>query len=107
MTNWNKEELLAYILIWCANADFIENTDETDLILSKVSEDVYKRMNKEFRKDNDQHNIDKITDTLQRLEYSSSEKSQIFNDIKEVFNADGEVDAMEQNLTRGLKRILS
>ena len=107
MTNWNKEELLAYILIWCANADFIENTDETDLILSKVSEDVYKRMNKEFRKDNDQHNIDKITDTLKRLEYSSSEKSQIFNDIKEVFNADGEVDAMEQNLTRGLKRILS
>ena len=107
MTNWTKEELLAYILIWCANADFIEHTDEIDFILSKVNPDTYKRIHKEFHSDNDHQSIGKISTTLKRLEYSDSEKNRVFEDMKEIFMADGKFDSLEQNLDRGLKQILS
>lgn len=107
MTNWNKEELLAYILVWSANADFIEQVDEIDLILSKVDKDTYKRVSKEFHNDNDKQSIDKICDTLEKLEYSSSEIGQVFEDMKELFVADGNFHSLEQNLQRSLKKILS
>ncbi len=105
MTTWTKEELLAYTLIWCANADFTENEDEIEHILSKVSTETYNHIHEEFEADNDQQSIDKIIATLARLEYSEAEKAQIFDDMKEIFGADGEIDVLEHNLSRGLKHI--
>jgi leucyl-tRNA synthetase len=40
-TKWSKEELEAYLLFYCANADFIETDEEKKFIHSKVSDNVY------------------------------------------------------------------
>jgi hypothetical protein len=106
MTSWTKEELLAYLLVWSAHADFNENTDEIELMSTKVSMDVLKKIEKEFMRDNDKQSIDKICDTFERLNYSSSELDQVFEDMKELFQIDGKMDILEGNLIRGLKHIL-
>lgn len=105
MTNWTKEELLAYILVWSANADFVERPDEIELILSKVDSDTYKKMHREFHGDNDSRSIDKIAATLKRLAYSESEIDRVFEDMMEMYKADGKFDSLERSLHRGLRRI--
>ena len=104
---WTKKELHAYILIWCLNADFIKQEDEVELILSKIDTSTYKKMNKEFRHDNDYQSIEKIKMALSKYEYTSTELHQITNDMKELFLADGKFDSVEKNLNRALMRILS
>ena len=93
-------------MIWSANADFIQHTDETDLILSKINHETYKTTKKEFHRDNDQQSIDKICESLERLDYSKGEINQVFEDMKELFMADGDFSSLEDNLSRGLKQIL-
>ena len=34
--NWTKDDLHAYLLIWFANADFIEFEEDVELILSQI-----------------------------------------------------------------------
>jgi len=43
ITNWTKEELNLYILIFCANADFIESKGETDFLKLKSNETLFSR----------------------------------------------------------------
>ncbi len=105
-TTWNKEELTAYLLIYCANADFIESNDEKALIKSKTTDGISKRMHVEFEQDNDFDSIQKIESTLLRLKYTNEEKGQLLDEMKEMFLLDGNYDLQEMNLFRGLKRIL-
>lgn len=106
-TNWTKEELLAYILIWSANADFIVDEAETDQILSKVEESVFKKVKREFADDNDMQRLQKVNAALERLNYSSEGKSEIFEEMKELFLSDGNYNTLEKNLELGFKKIFS
>lgn len=104
-TNWTKEELLAYILIWSANADFIVNDSEKDLILSKVDESTYKHIRREFQQDNDNERLEKVNASFDSLNYSPDDKTAIFEDMKELFLSDGDFNTLEKNLERGFKHI--
>jgi len=104
--NWTKDELNAYLLIYCANADFTENNDEIDFIIKEVGEDIYKKMHKEYNKDNDFQSIEKIQYTLKQHNYTQDEIKQLTNEMKLLFNSDGTVDLLEDNFYKGLKRIL-
>ena len=46
-TNWSREELKAYILIYCSQADFVVSQHETDFINSKVNIDSFDSINNE------------------------------------------------------------
>ena len=105
-TNWNKKELEAYLLFYCANADFVETEEEKKLIHDKVSDEVYTKMHLEFIKDNDYQRIQKIIDTSERLGLTKAEIDEFFNEMLEIFNADGKYDILERELYIGLKRIL-
>ena len=43
---------------------------------------------------------------LEKFNYSKNEIDVLFNDIKQLFLADGTVDIMEENLFRALKKII-
>ena len=105
-TNWNKEQLSAYILLYCANADFSESKEETELILSKVQGDEYQSVRSEFEADNDFQSIQKIETTIERLGYSSAQIDDLINEMRKLFMIDGEFDAAENTLFTGLKKIL-
>ncbi|MBL4668469.1 MAG: hypothetical protein HRT73_16555 [Flavobacteriales bacterium] len=106
-TNWTRNEFKAYILLYCANADFIETPEEIEMIKSKIDGDTYKSIHKDFDNDNDYQSLQKILSTLKRFEYSEAEIDVLFGKIKDLFLADGEYGTVEQNLYLGLKHLLS
>jgi len=106
VTNWTRDELKAYLLIFCANADFVETKEESDMIHSKVSDSKYTKLHDEFEHDNDYKSIQKIESTIKRFNYSDSEIDALAVEIKELFLVDGKFDILEKNLMMGLNKII-
>lgn len=105
-TEWSKDELKAYILIYCSLADFVEMPKEIAYIKSKLKDLDIEHIHEECEKDNDYQSIQKIQSTLIRYHYSHEEIDELINDIKELFTIDGEFDILEKNLYLGIKRLL-
>lgn len=105
-TDWTKNELLVYLLIWCANADFIEHDYEVELLLSKTNEATIKKIKKEIDRDNDMDRLNKVSDSIERLGLDKSDVHHLFQEMKEMFLSDGEYSMLEKNLERGLKHLL-
>jgi len=106
-TNWTEDELKAYVLIYCANADFTESKVEIDFIKSKILSSNFEKIHKEFEKDNDYQSIQKIQSTIERLGFSSAQKNDLLAEIKEVFLSDDKYDTLEKNLLRALSHIFN
>ena len=106
-TNWTKTELSAYLLMYCANANFTETSEERALVKSKVGADSLIAIRKEFNNDNDYQSIQKIQATVQRLGYNWSEIDNLISEIKTLFLADGTFDAIEKSMFTGLKKLLT
>ena len=105
ITNWTKEELNLYILIFCANADFIESKGETDFLKLKSNETLFSRIHEEFDKDNDYQSIQKIRSTLDKFGYTKDEKDLLLREMKELFFLDGTYNILEKNLFIGMNHI--
>ncbi len=105
--NWNRKELETYLLIYCANADFVESEDEVEFIKLKVAEDVCKKMRKIFKKDNDYQSIQKIQKALDELSFSETEKQELLKEVQDLFIADDSFTINEHNLLRGLQHIFN
>ncbi len=105
-TNWTKEELHIYILIYCANADFHEDKVEIDYIKSHLNADAYDRLHDEFMADSDYQTAQKIRTTLERHHYSKDEFQQIIEEMKGLFMSDGKEDILERNLLVSLKHLM-
>lgn len=105
-TNWRKDELEAYLLFYCANADFVESEDEKKFIHSRVSDEVYSKIHLEFIKDKEYTRIQKIIEAAERLELSKEEVSILFKEIEALFSTDGKFDILEKEKFIGLKRVL-
>lgn len=105
-TDWSHEELKGYMLLYCAHADFIVSKEEKDFIKSRVGEEKYRKIRKEFDEDNDYQQIQKINAAIERFDYSKDEIDEAFQSIKKLFLSDGEMDIHEQNIYRGLKQLL-
>lgn len=105
-TTWTHEELKAYLLLYAAHADFNVSAEEKEHIKSKVGEKEYEKIRKEFEDDNDYQQIQKINATIARFNYSKKELDELFQGIKKLFLSDGEMDNLEQNIYRGLKKLL-
>ena len=105
-TSWDKKELAAYILLYCANANYQEDPEEIELIRSKVDKADYKAIRKEFEADNDYQSIQKIEAAVDRLGYSKKEINVLISEMKTLFLSDGHYDETEKMLFLGLKKIL-
>ena len=105
-TNWTKNELKAYLLFYCANADFIESQEEKTLIHSYINDDKIDEIHQEFNNDNDFKRIQKIQSSIQNLQLSQKEIDSLIEEIGNLFLSDGKYDLLEENLFLGLKRIL-
>lgn len=103
---WTKDELLAYILIYVSHSDLNETWNEKEYILKRVEKDVYKRVYKQFKKDNDYQCIQNILEAVKANNYYRNDFADLFADIKLMAFADGEYDDMEKAVYASLKRIL-
>ncbi len=106
ITDWTSEELKVYLLIFCANSDFTESVAELDFIQAKHGRLCLDKMHTEYDLDNDYQSIQKITNTIERLNYTKEEIEYLMFDAKKLFLSDGKFDLLEQNLLLGLNHIL-
>lgn len=103
---WSRAEFEAYLLIYCAHADFVKSEKEKALILEKVSAETYSKMNSEFEKDNDYQSIQKILNAAENFALSAEDITILLNEINAIFEADGKTSVEEHEIFIGLKRIL-
>ncbi len=103
--DWTKDELLAYILLFAANADFKETANEQKLILSKVDIDTFLDIKEEFDNDNDYQGLKKIMTSLEQHHYGKDDIDILIEDIKVLFFVDDEYTVLEQNMLLALKRL--
>lgn len=106
-TNWSRKELRAYILLYCANANFVKTEEEIEQIKSKIDKKLYKSISKEFGDDNDYRSLQKIEGTIKRLDYDKNQIDALIEEIKSLFHADGNYDQIEKTLFFGLKKLLN
>jgi len=106
-TNWTKQELVAYILLFVAHSDLKETPQEHEYILSRVDSKTYKRIKYEFENDNDYQSISKIVDAVNSEPTYSNNPAELFADIKLMAFADGKMDQIEHAIYNSLKKILS
>lgn len=106
-TNWSKEELVAYILLYVAHSDLKETAQEHEYILSRVDLETYNHIKREFDDDNDYQSITKIVDAVNASESYKNNPDELFADIKLMAFADGKMDQMEHVIYNSLKKILS
>lgn len=105
-TLWSKNELKTYILLLCAKADSMEDSEELDLIRSKTKTKTFDRLYREISYDDEVASLMKIEDAVAKLEYSHLELDQLKREVLEVFSADGNLHIAEQNLSRILDNIV-
>jgi len=105
--NWTKDELVAYILLFAANSNFIEDNHEKNVIISKVDMQTFQKIHDEFVSDNDYQSIQKIIKGIEAHNYSKDDLKTLFLDIKILFLSDGNYDTLEHNIMLGLKKVLS
>jgi len=105
--DWTKDELVAYILLFAANSNFLESNKEKNEIIAKVDMQTFQKIHDEFDADNDYQSIQKIIAGLDSYNYSKEDLEELFVDIKLMFLSDGEYDVLEHNMMLGLKKILS
>ena len=103
---WSKKQFLAYVLLYAAKGNYIENEAERALILSKVGMKAYASVYQEFEADNDYQSIQKILKHIDYHHYEKSDINQLVLDIKEMLLIDGDVDVLENNLFLMLNKIL-
>ena len=106
INNWGEKELEGYTLIYFANADFNKTAEEKEYIKQNVGEETFKKMQREFKDDNDYQSIQKIQAAVTNLKMNEQQISELFSKIKTVCKKDGDFDTQERNLKRGLKHIL-
>lgn len=105
-TNWSRLEFKAYLMLYAANANFFESEEEKEMVHNLVSDKTYQSIHREFEKDNDYQSIEKILLNIDKYEYDKNDLDVLIADIQLLFNADGKVDTLEENMLRGLKHLL-
>ena len=105
-TNWTRPEFKAYLLSYCAQANFFECEEEREEIMKVVSIDQYRAVHKELARDNDYQSIQKILFNLEKYHYSHVELNRLMDDIQSLFLADGTIDLLETNMLTSLKRLV-
>ncbi|WP_299521783.1 hypothetical protein [Winogradskyella sp.] len=103
--DWTRDELVAYILLFAAHADFKENNRERDVIISKVDLNTFQEIHNEFDNDNDYQGIQKIITSLRQHNYDKDDVEILLADIKTLFFSDGEFDINERNMLKSLGRL--
>jgi len=106
-TPWSKDELVAYILLFAANSNFIESNSEKNAIIAKVDMKTFQTIHDEFDSDNDYQSIQKIIQGLKDHNYTKEDLEELLSELKVMFLSDGEYDILEHNMMLWLRKIIS
>ena len=104
--DWTKKEFEAYVLLYTAHCNHIEDIAEQNYIRTKVGETIFHRIHTEVVVDSDQVNLNKIQRFISENQFSQEEKETLLRNIKQVLFADDSVDFFEQETFSILKKMI-
>lgn len=103
--NWTKQEFLAYLLLYAANADSRYTESEKNYILSKIEYPIYKKVLKEYSGDNDYQHLQKILSFQKQNNAFSPEI--ILVELYELFLADNHFHRMEKYMLATIRQLIT
>ncbi len=104
--DYKKNQLKAYVLTYCANANFVISNDEVEFIKSKTCISNLNEVQCEIRKNNDYQNIQRIIKLAYTCSYNIEDKKILFKEINELVKIGKDYYQLKLNTLRGLKHIL-
>ncbi|TXD48403.1 hypothetical protein [Polaribacter sp. IC073] len=103
---WTRKEFEAYVLLYAAHCNRIEDIAEQNYIRTKINEKTFHKMHTEVVLDCEEEKLHKIQHYVSLNNFSQEEKEGLLRAVKQVFFADGSVDTLEKNLYKILKKII-
>ncbi|HOE04350.1 MAG TPA: hypothetical protein PLZ52_03970 [Bacteroidales bacterium] len=103
---WTYEEFLAYVLFYAANADLEIKPEEREYIIEKVDTKIYSSIKKEFGKDNDYWQLEKIRSYCSANLKTAECREKLYADIEALLASDGKYSSIEKNFFNALKKVL-
>ena len=105
--DWTKKDFEAYVLLYAAHCNHIEDIVAQNYIRTKVDEKIFHRIHTEVVVDSDQVNLNKIQLFISENHFSQQEKETLLRSIKQVIFADGSVDFLEKETFSILKKMIN
>ncbi|MCB0705945.1 MAG: hypothetical protein KDC34_11570 [Saprospiraceae bacterium] len=103
--DWIKEDFLALMLYYAASADMEVSESEVEVIVQKVGKSHYLKAKDTFNLLSDHEVIELIVELKERFYPGSDGKDQLDAHLKDIFQADGEIDQMERMIRMGLDHL--
>ena len=102
----NKAEFKVMVMLYAANIDGNIRSEEVKVMLEKSSFDTVEKIEKLFAKMSDAEVLDCIRENKAKYAANEAERFDLIHDLCTVIEADEKVSVMEEQMVRGMRRIL-
>ncbi len=102
----NEKEFRTYLLLYAANADFNLQEEEQEIILSNVTADEFKHVNKVFERHSDYERIETIMSYREKYFPTEEHVEKLLAGINELLFSDENFNINERIFFKMIKKLL-
>ena len=105
-TNWTEEEFKAYLLIYASESNYEVTIEEKELIDFSFDEQIIDKIKSEVKNLNDYQKSQIIVEYIKLKKYDQSRLDKLLDEVKNMYEIDGQFDLYEQSIFNMLKKLL-
>ena len=105
-TNWTEEEFKAYLLIYASESNYEVTIEEKELIDFSFDEQIIDKIKSEVNNLNDYQKSQIIVEYIKLKEYDQNQLDKLLDEVKNMYEIDGQFDLYEQSIFNMLKKLL-
>lgn len=102
----NKDEFKVMVMLYAANIDGNIQSDEVKVMLKKTDFDTVENVEKIFAKMSDMEVLECIRENKALYAATEADRLDLIHDLCSIIEADEKVSAMEEQMVRGMRRML-
>jgi hypothetical protein len=104
--NWNSNEFITFLLLHASHADLEFTDDEKEVIMERVSPDVFEEIYASYEEMGEFEVLQTILDYKGLYYPTNDRKNELLDLVKQQFHADGVVTSLEKSLMMFLEKLL-
>ena len=102
----NKDEFKVMVMLYAANIDGNIQSEEVKVMLEKSDFDTVEKVEKLFSKMSDMEVLECIRENKALYAATEADRLDLIHDLCAIIEADEKVSAMEEQMVRGMRRVL-
>ena len=102
----NFQDFKSFIMICAASSDFNISEEEHQFIVNTIPEERYKTLKRIADRCSDYECLNIITDNKDKYLGTEEQRTNLINDILELFKSDHHFSTLERNMLLALKKII-